>query len=170
MSPPQGTRSPGVPPDATETLPAEGGRETGTPGSPFLTLLPNSPILQTERLRAREGERPVSSHEQLVPRRAPSPCPAGRQPSQPTGFPPCMDDSDLQAAAQPGWSGGGRAAVPCTMGEEGAIIFLRPQPWNPGRPSPGHPRLQSKPPCPGVVRGTSASPASTSGSGILAKS
>lgn len=170
MSPPQGTRSPGVPPDATETLPAEGGRETGTPGSPFLTLLPNSPILQTERLRAREVERPVSSHEQLVPRRAPSPCPAGRQPSQPTGFPPCMDDSDLQAAAQPGWSGGGRAAVPCTMGEEGAIIFLGPQPWNPGRPSPGHPRLQSKPPCPGVVQGTSASPASTSGSGILAKS
>lgn len=56
VSPPQGTQSPGVPPDATEMLPGEGGSEMGTPGSPFLTLLPNSPILQTERLRAREGE------------------------------------------------------------------------------------------------------------------
>lgn len=56
VSPTQGTQSPGVPPDTTEMLPGEGGRETGTPGSPFLTLLLNSPILQTERLRAREGK------------------------------------------------------------------------------------------------------------------
>lgn len=62
VSPLQGTRSPGLPPDTTEMLLEEGGRETGTlgrpfflKGSPFLTSLTNSPILQTGRLRVREG-------------------------------------------------------------------------------------------------------------------